>query len=151
MLSVSFIKYYQLQLLGQSGTNVGESIKQTSPDFSQKTYMSKAWDWDVADTFAVLSLKRVLNHDFHWTNARKFYRETDRHSRATKPIRKGSPRETKMFSRAPELHPFDEHHDAIRDMLNHDFHWTNAHKFYREKQIVTQGPLTKVERVTERN
>ena len=94
VLSVTFIKYYQLQLLGQSGTNVGESIKQTSPDFSQKTYMSKAWDWDVADTFAVLSLKRVLNHDFHWTD---------------------------------------------------------AHKFHREKQIVAQGPLTNEERVTERN
>ena len=76
MLSVTFIKYYQLQLLGQSGTNVGESIKQPSPDFSQKTYiwvkLEIEMSLNVADTFAVLSLKRVLNHDFHWTNAHKF-------------------------------------------------------------------------------
>ena len=32
-------------------------------------------------------------------------------------MRKGSPRETKMFSRAPELHPFDENHDVIWDHL----------------------------------
>ena len=31
---------------------------------------------------------------------------------------------------------------SLKKVLNHDFHWTNAHKYYREKQIVThQGPL----------
>ena len=31
---------------------------------------------------------------------------------------------------------------SLKRVLNHDFHWTNAHKYYREKQIVThQGPL----------